>query len=203
MNTAAESIREHRTQAGLSQSQLAERLCVSRQAVSKWESGAGLPDIENLKAMAALFSISVDDIVTAGERATNDNAAVLRTPIDLSSYEPYKIAGKPFGSRAHAAVKAAYPKATIRRLARKHVTTRSETRFETLLAFVFDAPFGIFGAKDGVSDMGDYYLVESGARQLIVRVGKHEVESRKLTTPVTGSKFQVGQDAFKVLEPAF
>lgn len=59
----AENIKARRVQAGLSQEQLAEQLQVSRQAVTKWETGAGIPDIENLRAISALFSISIDELL--------------------------------------------------------------------------------------------------------------------------------------------
>jgi transcriptional regulator with XRE-family HTH domain len=48
---------------GLSQEQLAEVLGVSRQAVSKWESGQSLPEIEKLIAMSELFEVSIDHIL--------------------------------------------------------------------------------------------------------------------------------------------
>ena len=47
----------------LSQEQLAEQLGVSRQAVSKWESGQSMPDIEKLLQLGELFGISVDQIL--------------------------------------------------------------------------------------------------------------------------------------------
>lgn len=46
--TFAENVKMLRKQAGMSQEQLAEKLGVSRQAVTKWETGAGIPDIENI-----------------------------------------------------------------------------------------------------------------------------------------------------------
>ncbi|MEC5189682.1 XRE family transcriptional regulator [Geobacillus thermodenitrificans] len=45
--TLGEKIKKARTEAGLSQEQLSEKLGVSRSAVAKWESGKGLPDIDN------------------------------------------------------------------------------------------------------------------------------------------------------------
>ena len=56
-------IRELRTERGLSQEQMAEQLCVSRQAVTKWETGAGIPDVENLVAISRLFGISTDELL--------------------------------------------------------------------------------------------------------------------------------------------
>ena len=60
--TFAENVKMLRKQAGMSQEQLAEKLGVSRQAVTKWETGAGIPDIENIMAISALFDISIDDL---------------------------------------------------------------------------------------------------------------------------------------------
>jgi transcriptional regulator with XRE-family HTH domain len=48
---------------GLSQEELAERIGVSRQAVSKWESGESFPDIENLIALSSLLGVSIDRFV--------------------------------------------------------------------------------------------------------------------------------------------
>lgn len=48
---------------GLSQEEMAERIGVSRQAVSKWESGESFPDIENLIAISGLLGVSIDRIV--------------------------------------------------------------------------------------------------------------------------------------------
>lgn len=49
--TLAEKLKSIRKQAGMSQEQLAEKLGVSRQAVTKWETDAGIPDIENVIAI--------------------------------------------------------------------------------------------------------------------------------------------------------
>ena len=59
--TFGEKMRNARKEAGLSQEQLAEKLSVSRSAVAKWENDIGLPDVSNLKAMAQLLNISIDE----------------------------------------------------------------------------------------------------------------------------------------------
>jgi transcriptional regulator with XRE-family HTH domain len=48
----------------MSQERLAEKLGVSRQAVTKWETDTGIPDIENMMAISALFDISVDELLS-------------------------------------------------------------------------------------------------------------------------------------------
>lgn len=62
--TFAEKLKALRKQAGMSQEKLAEKLGVSRQAVTKWETDAGIPDVENLAALSALFQISIDELLS-------------------------------------------------------------------------------------------------------------------------------------------
>lgn len=52
-----------RKQKGFSQEELANRLNVSRQTVSKWEVGDSTPDLEKLVAISELFEISLDELV--------------------------------------------------------------------------------------------------------------------------------------------
>ena len=61
-----------RKQAGLSQEQLGDKLNVSRQAVSKWESGQTNPDIAYVSQMCRLFGVSADWLLL-GEESVNDN----------------------------------------------------------------------------------------------------------------------------------
>ena len=60
-----EKLCELRKQKGMTQEELASKLYVSRTAISKWESGRGYPNIESLKAVAAVFSVSVDELLSA------------------------------------------------------------------------------------------------------------------------------------------
>lgn len=58
--TLREKLIVSRNKAGLSQMELAERLGVSRQAVSRWESGDTTPTMDKLKALAKLYGVSLD-----------------------------------------------------------------------------------------------------------------------------------------------
>lgn len=74
--TFAEKLKIIRKQAGMSQEQLAEKLGVSRQAVTKWETDAGIPDIENIMAISALFNISIDELLS-NEKGTKKTTEYL------------------------------------------------------------------------------------------------------------------------------
>lgn len=58
-----EVIAKKRTEMKLSQEQLAEKLCVSRSAIAKWETGKGVPDVENIKALANVFQMTTDELL--------------------------------------------------------------------------------------------------------------------------------------------
>ena len=68
-----------RKKAGITQEQLAGQLQVSRQTISKWESGVSLPDIESVVAIGKLFQVSLDDLLketsrdVVGEKNNADN----------------------------------------------------------------------------------------------------------------------------------
>ena len=73
-----------RKQKGLSQEELASRLNVSRQTVSKWEVGDSTPDMEKLTAMSALFDVSLDQLVL-GKEAPQSEAPAKSPLIDTIS----------------------------------------------------------------------------------------------------------------------
>ena len=77
--TLNENIRALRIDAGLSQDELAARLGVSRQSVSKWETGSATPELEKLTAMSELFGVTLDELVYGMREAEAENAAVLET----------------------------------------------------------------------------------------------------------------------------
>ena len=58
-----EMIRELRTKAGLSQEDLANKVYVTRQAVSRWEKGETVPSTDTLKLLSALFDVSINTIL--------------------------------------------------------------------------------------------------------------------------------------------
>ena len=65
--TMGQRIAVRRKLKNMSQEALAEQLQVSRQAISKWESGRGYPNIDSLRAIAKFFSVTVDDLLSSDE----------------------------------------------------------------------------------------------------------------------------------------
>ena len=62
-----EKLQESRKNKGFTQEELAESLYISRTAVSKWESGRGMPSIESLKAISKFFAVTLDELLSGEE----------------------------------------------------------------------------------------------------------------------------------------
>ena len=62
-----EKLQELRKGKGLTQEELAEKLFVSRAAISKWESGRGYPSIDSLKEISRFFSVTIDEMICPEE----------------------------------------------------------------------------------------------------------------------------------------
>lgn len=74
--TFGEKLLRLRKEGGLSQEELAERLSVSRQAVSRWENEGILPDCGNLLEISRLFGVSTDYLLNDGYQSDGDLPAV-------------------------------------------------------------------------------------------------------------------------------
>lgn len=60
-------IREQRKKIGMSQEELAKKIGVTRSAVAKWENDYGTPDIANIKIIALIFELSIDELLAGDE----------------------------------------------------------------------------------------------------------------------------------------
>jgi len=91
--TLEEQIKHYRKQAGLSQEKMAEKIGVSRQAITKWENGTGTPDITNLVAIAELFQVSLDELLSneKTEKGQSDYIYESRTEYDIDDKKNFDI----------------------------------------------------------------------------------------------------------------
>lgn len=59
----AEQLKASREKMGLSQSDVANRLNITRQSISKWENGKGYPDLDNLVLLSEVYEVSIDELL--------------------------------------------------------------------------------------------------------------------------------------------
>lgn len=187
--TLGEKIKDARKQCGLSQEQLAEKMSVSRSAIAKWETDKGLPDIDNLKALAGFLNVSVDYLLDDEERI---DELVTREAYDLASY------GK--GSKKRKkdrVIREKFPDAEIHTLLGNLKLTKSEKVIDNLLGFFTDAPFGTPDLINSFKNMDkEFYLVARAGNQFLVTVTDEFIETRKLTKPITADIFEIGNWKF-------
>ncbi len=77
----SERLCDLRKKAGYSQEQLAELLGISRQAISKWESGQGNPDIDNIIKLTKIYQVSADYILMGCENEPSRQTESVPTPL--------------------------------------------------------------------------------------------------------------------------
>lgn len=179
-----EKLKECRKKAGLSQEQLAEKLCVSRQAITKWESNRGMPDISNLQNISRLFGVSIDYLLDDGETLLD---TVIKEAINIDNYEK---TGK-CCSKYEAVVKSKYPQATI---IYPLIRRKKLSLIENIVDFIFQP--GVLQVADSLSNMSAYFLVELEHKQLLVNVTKEFIESRELNYKFTERKRVIGNNLF-------
>ena len=76
MNEMGNKIAQKRKDLGMTQIEFADRLCVTRQTVSRWEAGSVLPDIDKLSDIASLLGVSCDYLLN--DDMKDEDAAVPR-----------------------------------------------------------------------------------------------------------------------------
>lgn len=95
-----EKIRNLRKATGISQEELAEKLDVTRQAVTKWESGFVFPDILNLIKMSELFKVTIDSLVKeeacgGQELADKQDMDLCQAFVHSAKLQTYAVNGQP------------------------------------------------------------------------------------------------------------
>ena len=187
--TLGEKIRHARKSCGLSQERLAEKLCVSRSAIAKWETDKGMPDVENLKYLSRLLNVSVDYLLSDEDSA---DAAVIR--------EAYQLAA--FGRGCKKVKKDRYmrwrfPDARICTLLGRPELTETEQIMDRTQGFLTAGPFGMPEFLKSVRDTGrEFYLVERGRETLFVTVTDTVAELRPFPAPGDGRSFRLGSWVF-------
>lgn len=89
----SEKLKEIRKNEGLSQEQLAEKIGVSRQAITKWETGKGLPDVENMVIIAEIFKTTLDELLgdSSARHEVKEKIFVSETIYDIDCEKHFDI----------------------------------------------------------------------------------------------------------------
>lgn len=181
--TLGEKLKAARKNAGLTQEELAARLCVSRAAVAKWETDKGLPDIMNLKAISKLLDVSIDYLVDDGQTL---ELRVTKELIELSTFE---ITGR-CRDKHDAAVLARFPEADrINQLALIHQLNKIEWWADFLTCGLYTMIWGLSHWKTWT---GYYYLVDQGDRQFFVHIDEEYRTITSMPNKITKNKFYIG-----------
>ena len=152
-------------------------MSVSRSAVAKWETDKGLPDVGNLKVLARLLNVSVDQLLDEGDAAKD---AVIRERYNLASYG--------YGCsrvKKDRVIRAKYPDAVIYPLLARQDTghMRLYSDHETQCGS---------GSMDRTKQTDkSFYLIEKENRQLLVTVTDDFVETRPLESPLQANRFSM------------
>lgn len=93
-----EKIKEYRRIFGLSQEQLAEKLNVSRQVITKWENNEGLPELGNLKSISKLMGISIDYLLDESKKLEYPmKRRCIRCNVEMIENIDIKVEGGAYG----------------------------------------------------------------------------------------------------------
>jgi len=87
----SDNIRKYRKSKQMSQDELAEKLEVTRQSISLWETGQTQPSLDNIVALAKLFDVSTDALLTDNEQTPADTDAVVSKPPKTVNKKPAVI----------------------------------------------------------------------------------------------------------------
>lgn len=175
-----EKIKTLRQQNGLSQEGLANKLGVSRQAITKWETNRGIPDIENLKSLSDLFNVSLDYLVS------EDNNELSIQTTEKIHFEEYSAVKHFYKCIEDCVVLHKYPQALkIFPLVQEKRLSRLEKAFEWL----FMPFFGAFDIIDKLNNKRKSYLIDNNGQSFLVTITKDMMETSVLPYTVIDKQF--------------
>ena len=186
--TFGEKLKQARQNAKMSQEELAAKVFVSRSAIAKWETNRGMPDLENLKAISFALNVSIDYLLDDGSTL---DLSVMREAIDISKYG--KGRKKAIKDRI---ILEKYPDAEIYTLIATEKLSKGEKITDFIAWFVSPLTNIIPIAKSFDNVDNEFYLVNDGQKQYLVKITSEFMESRELSTRITEKKFEMGNYKF-------
>lgn len=184
----SEKIKKCRKCFGLSQEQLAEILNVSRQAITKWETDGGMPDVTNLKPLADVFGVSVDFLLNEDDENCNP---ILKETLKIEEKNN-------FNNRYDYAVKILKE----RYLEPSKIYGLSQTRKLSKVELATDLIVG-----PGIVDMIHYlnefaiwFLVKKENQNLLVKVTKEYMETVEISKTIIDKEFVIDKYKFRLMK---
>ena len=181
--TLGQKLKEIRKKFGLSQESLAEIMNVSRQAITKWESDEGLPDVSNLQELSKVFNLTVDYLLD------NDNSLPslsMKKELDKDKYEMNEKGYKQILKDYYAEPWEVYE------------LLRSGNKGK-LASIVSDWIIGA-GAMETVDTLNDttpYYLIKKDGLKLLVNIHDYTLEVIELPENTNVKNFVYGKNKYK------
>ena len=181
--TLGQKLKEIRKRFGLSQEQLAEIINVSRQAITKWENGGGLPDISNLQELSKVFGVTVDYLLNDEHQLP---ALSMRKELDKEKY-------KSTLTMYTEVLKEYYPEPY-----EVYILTRSKKlNFIEWILDTFIAPeIGPVSTADELGDLSPYYLIKKYDLKLLVNIKNYIMEVIELPSDTNDKRFIHGKNEF-------
>ena len=181
--TLGEKLKDIRKRFGLSQEQLAEIMHVSRQAITKWETDKGMPDVVNLQELAKVFGVTVDYFLNAEGQASG---LTMTKALDKENYKS-KLG--------------AYNESLKEQFGESwEVYVLSRSKKFKLTDFIIDtltAPeISPVDTADMLSDLSPYYLATKDGVKLLVNIKKWVLTVTELPEDTNEKRFTYGKDAF-------
>ena len=184
--TLGQKLKEIRKRFGLSQESLAEIMYVSRQAITKWETDEGLPDVSNLQELSKVFNLTVDYLLD------NDNslpALSMRKKLDKDKYEMNQKGYMQIIKDNYASPWEVY--SLIRRKKRSKLAW-------FISDFIVGA--GAMETLDAIDDRSPYFLVKKDGLKLLVNIDDYVMEVIELPTNTNDKKFVYGKNQYKLFK---
>lgn len=173
-----EKIKELRNKFSLSQEQLAEKLNVSRQAITKWEGNVGLPDTENLKSISELFGVTIDYLLD--NNSDGNFQAVMREEVNFKNlWDGY--------DEIISLLKQRYPEPN-------EIYSLVKTRKLSIASLII-GPSKI-EAADYLKETAIYFLVKNYRTKMLIKVTKTYIETRQLPESIDENKFIIDKEKF-------
>lgn len=184
--TLGQKLKTIRKRFNLTQEELAEIMRVSRQAITKWESDAGLPDVSNLSELAKVFNISIDSLLNEDDLPI----LVMTKKLDKDKYTN-KL------SSYSEILKEYYSDYDIYNLTREKKMNFVEFIIDLFVGGSTPEMIYPIETADVLSDLSPYYLVIKDGMKYLVNIKEWTLTVVELPESTNNKKFVYGKNLFR------